>query len=388
MRCCIKSMPKRVSVITAAGTIAALLAACSSGAQSPSGTDKTSYPLGFSLTLSGAEALYGTTAEQGANIAISELNASGGVKGHHLKGYYVDNQYPDATAALAGLQQLISLDHVLSVTSLSSDLLAAYKPITSKANILLFNYAATDPTIADPAKLTYSLITNAPQEADALVKYVSAHHKIGDAATLVEQGAVGESSQIAFDNAWKAAGGTIGAQQSYPTNSLDYTGELAKLAAAKPAFVYLQGETTPEIQAILKAAKQTNFHPQWLSQTFFGASNASQPIGTIANNVIYSYVTFNSNTNALSRTFNSEYVAKYHTAPDIYSATSAVSVELMAAALKAAGTDPSAIQRFLSSVNDFDSILGPLSLHDGQASLPVQIFQIVNGTPKLLASVR
>jgi branched-chain amino acid transport system substrate-binding protein len=356
----------------------------SAGASSNSGASSP-YRLGFSLTLSGPESSYGFRAQEGATIAIDKINAAGGVNGHPLQAYYVDNQFPNTAVALAGLQKLISLDHVLSVTASGSPLLLAYEPVTSRSNVILMNYAATDPTIANPDKMTYSVIASEPEEANALTRYLKAQGKVGSAALIVDNSDVGQASQSAFEAAWKAAGGTVTTVQTYDVNSLDLSGQVAKVAATHPSYVYFQISTPPEAAEILNAAKQLGFHPQWLSNTFFGATDSAPAAAPEDNGLIYSYVAFQPSTNALASAYASAFQAKYHKAPDIYSATSYVGVELMAAALKQVGPNPAKIASFLDNTSGFPSILGKLSFVHGQLDMPVNVLVVNNGQPQILS---
>jgi branched-chain amino acid transport system substrate-binding protein len=360
-------------------------AACSSSG-GDSGSSSSPYRIGFSLTLSGPESSYGFKAQEGATIAINKINAAGGVNGHPLKAYYVDNQFPNTAVALAGLQKLISLDHVMSVTASGSPLLLAYQPVTSRANVILMNYAATDPSIANPKKMTYSVIASEPEEAEALAHYLKSQGKIGSAALIVDNSDVGQSSQSAFEAAWKANGGTITTVQTYDVNSLDLSGQVAKVAATHPSYVYFQISTPPEAAEILKTAQQLGFHAQWLSNTFFGATGSASAAAPEDNGVMYSYVAFQPTKNSLAKAYAQEFQAKYHVTPDIYSATSYVGVQLMAAALKKEGTDPSKIADYLDHLSGFPSILGNLSFENGQLKMPVNIEAVSNGTAKILYS--
>lgn len=371
----------RAAVAVAAAAVTALAGCSSSGKSSGGGGggNKSPYKLGFSLTLSGPESSYGVRAQEGATVAINKINAAGGVNGHPLKAYYVDNQFPNTSVALASLQKLISLDHVLSVTASGSSLLLAYQPVTVRAHTLLLNYAATDPTIANPDKLTYSLIASAPEEANSLVSYLKSKGQLGSAAVIADDSAVGKAADSAFEAAWKGAGGTITSLQTYEVNSLDLSGQVAKVAAQKPKFVYFQISTPTEAAAILKAGNQLNFHPQWLSNTFFGATNSAPVVGSSGNGLLYSYVAFQPGNNPLATTYATTFKAKYNKDPDIYTATAEVSVELMAAALKAVGTDPNKIASYLNGLTNFASILGNLSFNHGQLEMPVDIEQVTNG---------
>ena len=54
--------------------------------------------IGFMFTMSGRGAAHGVIAKQGAEIALAEVNASGGILGRELVGVFVDEGNPDSAA--------------------------------------------------------------------------------------------------------------------------------------------------------------------------------------------------------------------------------------------------------------------------------------------------
>src|SRR5690606_22464428 len=71
---------------------------------SPSGANVPTVKLGYLLSLTGNVAEYGRASQQGADIAVSHLNASGKVKVEVI----VQDDQSTASGGLAGLNYLVS----------------------------------------------------------------------------------------------------------------------------------------------------------------------------------------------------------------------------------------------------------------------------------------
>src|SRR5207249_6377341 len=91
------------------GVVIVVWGAAGGGLFSPSG--KAPLRIGTLLSLTGGLALFGPGDTKGANLAVEEINAAGGVLGQKIEIYNEDDQ-TDPTAALAAATKLITQNHV------------------------------------------------------------------------------------------------------------------------------------------------------------------------------------------------------------------------------------------------------------------------------------
>src|SRR5579859_7324318 len=73
--------------------------------------DSGSIPIGVVVPLSGNSANYGKSCQQGIDLALNEINASGGARGRQFRAIYEDDK-AQAKDGLTAAQKLINIDHV------------------------------------------------------------------------------------------------------------------------------------------------------------------------------------------------------------------------------------------------------------------------------------
>ena len=143
---------KSLGIIAAAGLAALTLTACGAapgtGSAASKGTEigKT-FKLGYDLELSGAVAAYGNAGKNGANLAVDEINKSGGINDKQITVVSKDNKSDNAEAATV-VSNLINNDKVNAVIgSMTSGAVKSMTPNITKGAVPLVTPAGTDDTL-------------------------------------------------------------------------------------------------------------------------------------------------------------------------------------------------------------------------------------------------
>ena len=85
-------MKKFISVMLVAAMAATALTGCGSNSSSSSKKDADKYYIGGIGPTTGATAIYGTAVKNGAQIAVDEINAAGGINGKQIEYRFEDDQ--------------------------------------------------------------------------------------------------------------------------------------------------------------------------------------------------------------------------------------------------------------------------------------------------------
>jgi branched-chain amino acid transport system substrate-binding protein len=143
---------KSVGLVAAAGLAALSLTACGAApggnSEASKGTEigKT-FKLGYDLELSGGVAAYGKAGENGANLAVDEINKAGGIDGKQIKVTSKDNKSENAEAATV-VSNLINNDKVNAIIgSMTSGAVKSMTPNVTKGAVPLVTPAGTDDTL-------------------------------------------------------------------------------------------------------------------------------------------------------------------------------------------------------------------------------------------------
>lgn len=125
--------------------------------------------IGFTYIMSGPLSAYGQFAKQGAELAIEEINAAGGINGNKVEGFYEDST-GKADVALRAIRKLVYQDKVDVLVGLDSSGVAKtiVPSIEQMKTPLIITHAATpDVTGSVCNKYTFRISLNLAQNVKA-----------------------------------------------------------------------------------------------------------------------------------------------------------------------------------------------------------------------------
>jgi branched-chain amino acid transport system substrate-binding protein len=162
--------------------------------------------IGFPIPLSGPTAVYGVPVLKGAELAVSEINAKGGVLGRKIELLSRDSK-ASADEAVRLSRELIIKD---SVDFLSGTLTSAEAPAVStvaKENKIVFIAPTSKSTIlTDPAHIhpyIFRVASNTDVEGDAAASLMAKWKDVKTVATIAPDYAYGRDAIAAFVKALK-----------------------------------------------------------------------------------------------------------------------------------------------------------------------------------------
>jgi len=154
------------------------------------------YRLGIALGLSGTGAPYGKEAIEGAEFAVNEINAAGGLLGKYAIRLYIRDTETHPETAKKMVRSLIDDSEVRSVIGTYSSACAlAVKPILQKSRVLHIAPISNSENITkkDPSPYTFSVVPNTYMMSKAVVMGV---------AELAKKKGWKQYATIASDYAW------------------------------------------------------------------------------------------------------------------------------------------------------------------------------------------
>src|SRR3989304_4600646 len=120
-------------------SVVALLSVIALVALPAGAADSKSYKIGPILAMTGAGAFYGKVMSQGAQLAMDELNAKGGIDGVKFELVVEDHKSGQPKEAVGAIHKLVNIDKVpFTLTSYSPPTLAIL-PIATEHKVLLLN---------------------------------------------------------------------------------------------------------------------------------------------------------------------------------------------------------------------------------------------------------
>lgn len=259
-------MKKFISVMLVAAMAATALTGCGSNSSSSSKKDADKYYIGGIGPTTGATAIYGTAVKNGAQIAVDEINAAGGINGKQIEYRFEDDQN-DAEKAVNAYNTLKDwgMQMLVGTTTTASCIAVAGK--TASDNVFQITPSASSPDVLSSGNgNVFQVCFTDPNQGVASAQYI-AENKLATKIGIIYDSSDVYSSGIEekFEAEAKTQGLNIVSKAAFTADSkTDFGTQLqkAKDAGADLLFlpIYYQ-----EASIILKQADTMGYKPK-----FFG----------------------------------------------------------------------------------------------------------------------
>lgn len=347
--------------------------------------------------LTGGNATMGTSAANGAKMAIKEANAKGGVLGKQLAAVVADNKSEPSESANA-MTKLATQDKVVAVTGVfsSSNAIAASN-VAEATKIPFLAVGATNPKVTVDEKsgkvkdYTFRVCFIDPFQGTVGANFVLNTLKIQKAAILVDNSSdYSKGLSAFFKDAFTKGGGSILAEEAYLQKDQDFKTVLTKIKALNPEVIYVPGYYE-EVGKIVKQARELDIHVPiiggdgWDSPKLVEVATASA-----LNNTYFTNHYSVDDTNPVSQTFVEAYKKEYGQAPDAMAVLGYDAANVLIDAIKRANsTEPGKIREALAATKDYPAITGSTTLnatHDAVKS--AVIIEMKDGKQMFKANVK
>ncbi|KLN56085.1 ABC transporter substrate-binding protein [Variovorax paradoxus] len=345
--------------------------------------------IGVSLPQTGPKALVGRNFKQGVELAVSEINASGGVLGKPLEVVFEDDQGDNPNGAINAVNKLMQVNKVpvmigphYSVTQMATQ--------KTYCNGKVVSITGGTSVAITHSGCNYVVRTRSDDDvqARALIAYARNELKAGEkTAVFYANDDFGKSGQARVVAQMAALGLKPVAVESHNPSDKDYSAQLAKLQKSGAELVILWAHDT-DAALILRQARQFGlpfkFAGAVLSEDAFlklagsaaeGSMSASYFVPTDPNPAVQAFV--------------KKYEARYKMAPDVWSATYYDATILAARAInEARSADVEKIRAAFSSLN-YSGLLADYKCDKaGDCNKQVNIVEIKGGQPVVRSAVR
>jgi branched-chain amino acid transport system substrate-binding protein len=196
--------------------------------------------LGMLAPLSGSEAAFGPYMENGAELAIKEINAAGGVLGRDLE-LVVEDDACDPSDAAAGANKLVTEGVVASVGGYCSGATIPTVDIFAAAKIPMVIPAANANDLVGLSPFNFLINGTGVQQAATVLAYAK-HEGLAKAAVLDDNTAYAKDlAQSFIDQAKEDGSVEIVLEESVNPDEQDYSPNVNNIITAAPDLVFWSG---------------------------------------------------------------------------------------------------------------------------------------------------
>ncbi|MCB5934697.1 ABC transporter substrate-binding protein [Caldifermentibacillus hisashii] len=389
-------------ILVASTLFAGVLAGCSGGQNSSGGNSGggdakgDTIKIGANLELSGEVASYGQSISEGMELAIEEINDSGGVDGKKIKVVKVDNKSDNAEAASAATR-LTSQENVLAIIgAATSGNTIAQAQIANDTKTILLSPSGTAPNVTeneDGSINEYVFRTSYidPFQGTVAANFAAKELSVKTAAIYSDSASdYAKGLAAAFKETFQKAGGKIVAEESYVAGDTDFRSTLTRIKSANPEFVFIPGYYE-EVGLIVKQARESGVTVPlmgadgWDSPTLVDLAGKDALNNTFITNH-YSAQDPDTKIQEFVTKFKEKYKDK---SPDAFNALGYDSVYLLVDAIKRAGSlDREAVKDALAETKDISLVTGVVTIDKKHNPIKsATILEYVDGEQKFKAKV-
>lgn len=341
------------------------------------GSDRlTDLRIGLIAELTGETSAVGVSCKNAAEMAVREINDSGGLtignRNYKVKLVVVDNAgKSDASAAAA--RKLIDSDKVIAIVGPNESRFAipASDAAESAGTVLLSPASTTPRTTLDartggPKKYVFRACFIDPFQGQVLAKFAHDGQKAGKAAILFDD-MVDYNRGIAevFRDVFIKRGGRIVAFEPYATGTKDFTAPLTRIRDAQPDVIFLPNHYT-EVPSQIRQARKLGIQSLFLGSDSWGTAQILKSCGKDCDGSFFSTHFSADMTTPAAKTFVETYRKTYGAMPDDVAALTYDSFGLIWQALRTAGRlDRLAVRDALARIPEYKGVTGIMEFREG-----------------------
>ena len=341
--------------------------------------------------LTGPEAHFGGESQKGAQLAIEEANAAGGVQGRQLVIRSYDSQSRPEEAANA-MTRLVSQDGALFVVGENqSSLSLAMAPAAAKGEVPMISPSSTNPRVtSEGGPYVFRVCFTDTFQGQLLARFARETLKAERVAILVDQKSdysVGLAK--VFSARFGALGGKVVAEEAYAKGDTDFRSQLTRVKAEKPEVLFIPGYYS-DAGPMARQARELGIQATLLGGDGFDSGGRLGELGGSAvEGALYSTHFAPDNPGGRVQDFIAKYKARFGHIPDALGALGYDAARVGIDALRrSGGVGGPALREQIARTRDFDGVTGRITLGpDRDAVKPAIIVKLVKGQQVFAAEV-
>lgn len=374
---------------SAAAVMALSLAGCSGGSMDDSSSSSAkasgdSITIGTVTTNSGTAAAYGEAEVKGFELAVSEINAKGGINGKKVKLESMDDK-GDATEASNAYNKLAGDNNVLAVAGPTiSATTAAVAPLADQSKLVTIAPAATSDSIETGNYLFRTCFKDSYQ-GEVAARFAAENLKVKKVAVLYGTGdpyssGVGE----AFAKAAEKLGlEVVDKESSSSADDTEYSAQLQKIQASGAELLYAPYYYSVAGPYIIPQARSVGFEGYVMGPDGYDGLKLTGDKSQYNKTYYTTHYSADDNTNTKVQDFIKSYKSKNNAEPNTFAALGYDTIYMIKQAIEKAGENATRedVRNAVAGMT-FDGVTGKFTMDkSGSPTKFVTVLEMKDGKP-------
>jgi len=332
-------------------------------------------------SLTGKDATFGVSTQNGIAMAVDALNKSGGVLGKQVKVLVEDDQGL-SEQALTVVNKLITRDKVVAVLGevASGNSLAA-APFAQKSGIPMISPASTNIAVTQTGDYIFRVCFLDPFQGFVMAKFATNTLKLKNVAVLRDlKSPYSVGLADAFIESFKKLGGNIATDQSYSGGDPDFSAQLTSIKSKNPDGVFVPGYYS-EAGLIARQARKLGLTVPLMGGDGWDSPKLQEIGGDAMNGSYFSTHYAADDPNPVIQKFVSEYKERFKETPDGLAALAYDAANVLFDAMRRANsTEGPKLRDAIAATKDFVGVTGTITIKkDRNAEKPAVVIGIKDG---------
>lgn len=340
-------------------------------------------------SMTGPEAAFGQTTDDGIRLAADQINSEGGIL--HRK---IEVTKPEDTASIQqqgeiAVKRLVEKKVVAVLGEVASGISMAGAPVCQSSQIPMISPSSTNPQVTEVGDYIFRVCFIDPYQAGVLAKFAADTLHAKTAAIMFDAGA---PYSVGIHNEFKASfekrGGKIVTEVGFGKDDKDFKSQLTKVKNSNPDVIvvgsyYSQGGT------ILKQARDLGISVPLLGGDGWDNAEFHTYAGKNVGNAYLSDHASMDDPSPTIQNFVKAFQAKYGHKPDALAALGYDSMKVLADAMKRAKSlSGSDLRDAIAATKDFDGVTGKITINAHRdAEKGAVILEVANGAFKFKEAI-
>lgn len=345
--------------------------------------------VGHYASLTGPEATFGVSTDNGIKLAVEELNAAGGIKGRTVKLVTLDDR-GNAQEAATVVERLIAQDKVVALLGeVASGRSIAGGQIAQKKGVPMITPSSTNPQVTEIGAMISRVCFTDDFQGWACADFVFSNLKLKKVATLYDRTqAYSSGLSDYFKNAFQKLGGTVTTEQSYGGGDADFSAQISKIRDSGAQAVFIPGYYTDAANIAIQVRKAGLTIPL-VGGDGWDSAELGKNAGASIEGAYFSNHYAPDQPSPEVQQFVKKYREKFGQVPDALAALGYDSAKLLFDAMgRAKSLSGKDLAAAINTTKGFKGVTGVITIDDERnAKKPAVIVQMKGGVPAYVATV-
>ena len=364
------------------------------GTTGPAGAGGDEIVIGHYASLTGSEATFGVSTDNGIKLAVKEANAAGGVtvggKKHKIRLVRDDTEGKPEKAGTV-VTKLITKDGAVAILGeVASSVTLQGAPVSQQYGVPMISPSSTNLKVTQVGDMIFRVCFIDPFQALAGATFAANDLKVKRMAFLFDQSSaysVGLKDEVA--KSFKVLGGEVVATEAYTKGASDFNAQLTLIKGSNPEIIYISGYYS-DVATIAIQARKLGIKQPMMGGDGWDSEELGKNAGEAIEGCFYTnHYAVDNPTPEITR-FVADYKRDFSGAtPDGLAALGYDAARVLFAALERAGTtDGKKLRDAIAQTRDYPGVTGLITINgDRNAVKPIVVVERKGGQWKFRAQI-